>query len=661
MDEYKKILINLIQKCKDTLTKNPEYVSSVKLLKKINKAIINDNPQNLKIDYDKIISLSSEEISLFTSPVCERIISSLPYAIQKRGVTTVTILKNIKMLEEDLINNKIKSHTLKIKRFDVLLNDIENITSKNYKKILDFIEFSFNSKSIDDKTAMDLNFYVLRKYNSLSLNTVKENKVEIIKLIENRSEVDDIRKQLEQSFSKYGYNYDVVELDKYIGEENFVKYAKTGYVDYVLSKFYKYGVTQKDLYNKKTFYNIVIDNDKKTFNSIIEFVDENGCSLSKLLYFPSIFSKKVREYVFNEKNIKIFGCNLDFLKNIELYKKLKSVDKISDSIIDELGIYLCTSNELISKNMEILLKYNVVSLDKFPDTAISLCGNNVEYFIDRFIETSIYEEKLLQNNTSLLFSLTKLLAFYKIKRAIDMGESLFNEKDSLRKVFVNDSVEHLGISLSDDFETIIQKEIPMEDFDNIDVSKKKYLPNKFFPDDNISWEDSYKIIYKNLYEYRTYKPTELFVVDKIKANLIEKIFERDYSNVVLNDDCFVNSFIHLLDEIVYCDFDGNTKPLKNSNLQYVFMHSSFPNMYLIISRCKVLRLCKLLYDNNCFINERTSLLEKEDILLSILLKDTIVSEYEVVMLRTIVRDILTIGLIKVDSVDKICLESSVIK
>ena len=103
MDEYKKILIDLIQKCKDTLTKNPEYVSSVKLLKKINKSIINDNPQNLKIDYDTIMSLSSEEISLFTSPICERIITSLPFAIQKRGITTDSILKNItlQMLGKD--------------------------------------------------------------------------------------------------------------------------------------------------------------------------------------------------------------------------------------------------------------------------------------------------------------------------------------------------------------------------------------------------------------------------------------------------------------------------------------------------------------------------------------------------------------------------------
>ena len=118
MDEYKKILIDLVNKCKNTILQNKDYIVSVNLLKKINESIIDDNPDTLEIDYDKIITISDEEMSLFSSSDCQRIIKSLPFAIKKTGISKISILRNIRRLGDDLKNNKIKSFDAQIKRLD---------------------------------------------------------------------------------------------------------------------------------------------------------------------------------------------------------------------------------------------------------------------------------------------------------------------------------------------------------------------------------------------------------------------------------------------------------------------------------------------------------------------------------------------------------------
>ena len=92
------------------------------------------------------------------------------------------------------------------------------------------------------------------------------------------------------------------------------------------------------------------------------------------------------------------------------------------------------------------------------------------------------------------------------------------------------------------------------------------------------------------------------------SKVANKIFERYYLNVIKEDDNIVNDpFVKLLDNALYCDLDGNTKPIKNTELQYVFTHSLCPNISLVISRYKVLRLCKLLKDNKCYETNKTKL------------------------------------------------------
>ena len=165
------------------------------------------------------------------------------------------------------------------------------------------------------------------------------------------------------------------------------------------------------------------------------------------------------------------------------------------------------------------------------------------------------------------------------------------------------------------------------------------------------------IIYFNkLYRYTTFSPLEIYAnfdrvnVSSLRGERISSIFKKDYSRVILHDELrgvLHDEFIKLLDNVVYCNIYGESRNLKINDLQYVFSHPSFPNVNITISRYKVLRLCKLLKENDCWINKDSSRVDKENCLLSIILKDTILSETEFLALRMTIKEILSNGIIKV--------------
>ena len=194
-----------------------------------------------------------------------------------------SVLKNLLFLRDDLLNNKVKSFSNHDKSLNALSEIInEELYKKNYNVILDFIKLSFENGLIDNETVINLSFYILEKCNDYGLEKSSNEEIEVVELEKNDGSVLDNRRKLEDVFSKYGYVYDRDSLNRCGGEENFVKYSNIGYVDYVLSKFKRYGIVKDELYRKKSFYNIIIDDDKDTFNSILDFVDHNECSLSKV-------------------------------------------------------------------------------------------------------------------------------------------------------------------------------------------------------------------------------------------------------------------------------------------------------------------------------------------------------------------------------------------
>ena len=679
MDNYKKLLINLVKKYKDTLTSSPEYVTCHRLIKKIEDSIISDVPNSIKINYDKIGSITEEELLMFTSSDCGKILKSIPLILNMSGFKNrdASVLKNLLFLRDDLLNNKVKSFSNHDKSLNALSEIInEELYKKNYNVILDFIKLSFENGLIDNETVINLSFYILEKCNDYGLEKSSNEEIEVVELEKNDGSVLDNRRKLEDVFSKYGYVYDRDSLNRCGGEENFVKYSNIGYVDYVLSKFKRYGIVKDELYRKKSFYNIIIDDDKDTFNSILDFVDHNECSLSKLLYLPSVFSKRNREYLMKDNadsnkgisvsNFKITGSNNDFFKNIRLFMKLKGIDVINNEDLDEISKYVSTPHSLIQKNINVLLKYKIIGKNELPESIVSLCGIRTEYLIDRFIELSLYEAYLLPKvdgdkilpsvGTSRLYLTTSDLMFYKLKRAQDVGDSVLHSNGWLKGVFSNDREDYMGIRLERDGKKVIgivQEPMSMDDMDNIDSSIKKWLPDKFYSNRDISWEDAARMQFNNLYKYNVYSPIDIFGKDSVKGELVGRIFNEDFEKVNNSIDVLDDEFVKLLDNSIYCDAFGNDKNIRINAYQYEFVHQAFPNMHVVISRYKVLRLCKLLHDNDCWINNNTSMIDKENMLLSVLVKDSILSEYELVMMRMVVRSILNNGLVKVSNVENI--------
>ena len=141
MDNYNKILNNLVKKYRDTLTSSHEYVTCCRLKKKIEDSIIDDNLNNIRINYDKICSITDEELGMFKSLDCEKIVKSIPLILKMSGFKNrdASVLKNLLFLRDDLLNNKFKSFSQHEKSLDVLSEIInENLYKKNYNIVLDF-------------------------------------------------------------------------------------------------------------------------------------------------------------------------------------------------------------------------------------------------------------------------------------------------------------------------------------------------------------------------------------------------------------------------------------------------------------------------------------------------------------------------------------------
>jgi hypothetical protein len=254
------------------------------------------------------------------------------------------------------------------------------------------------------------------------------------------------------------------------------------------------------------------------------------------------------------------------------------------------------------------------------------------------------------------------LKFYKMKRAKAVGDSVLASNGGIKIIFRDDSEGYMGISRSVNSDgdcMILQEPISLEkmSFDG------KKLPD--FVQHKISSSKNQELTYFDyLYKYRIVSPVEIFAasddenITVLKGERLNSIFSEDFKTVLNDDeldDIASDKFIKLLDSAIYCDVDGDSKKVKVDHLRYEFLHPKFPDVRVVVSRYKVLRLCKLLKENASWINDNSSNVDIENTLLAVIVKDSIVSEVELMMLRLAVKNILFNGIIKVPEigVDKV--------
>lgn len=664
----KNMLLNLLEKNREFLRNNPDYVKAQLVLKKLESFIIKGESDELSLYFDAINDLTDEDLAVFTSPRCVRILDSFPALSSKKGWRIESVIRLIKELEQDIIENKIKHISEEKKELDELYRLVsDGLISDNYEKILNFIDTSVKNDLLTMEDGFALNFYVLREC-SIN-NRILDDELEIVELKINNDDISFVKERLIEIFLEYGYEYDSVKLGDL--EDKLLKYVDVDYVSYVLSMFKKYNINNNTLYlRKKTFYGIILDNNRETFDKILEFVDNNDCSLKTLLSMPAIFSKKKRKYMERNKNnnnmlspdkdlFEIHGVQQDFFENLELYKQLSGTSVIDDNELVGLSKFLCTPSVLVKKNLQILKLYKIINNGQYPRSIVSLCGNSTEYLIDRYIEVGLYEQYLrgrYQMNgeykeprgTSYLDRDNNPFRFYKLKRAKDLGEDVFASNAGIKKVFHDDTAEYMGISLvrEDDNKKIMQKPLSFEEMyklrDEVIMNMTHYIHDKVIN------HDIALAYFENLYKYREVTPIQLFSQSTddrsiLKGERINGLFRKDYKQILTLDDIKAledDDIISALDNSFCYDSENNKRNVKVSEFKYEFTDYNIPGVVVTISRYKVLRLCKLLKEDGCWINNNILDSDTLNTMMSVLLKDTIISEVELEVLKSSVIEIL---------------------
>ena len=557
-------------------------------------------------------------------------------------------------------------------KYQLLLDAIEK--NNNPTILFDFIDECFNQQKITIVEAIKLNTFIAISYNNIELETEEENATKTTEskkrfnvLIEENDNQNEIENNLKELFERYEYPYNE-EIFKPAGMSKMKKFAKIDNAKKVLDFFKSNNIKSEDFNAKniKSIINIIVFYDGESINGINDFIKNNNCTLSTLLGFPSIFFKSTKEYAFklrgdkktivkpnNSTLLAPVGRFDDFIANIELLKKsgrliLDENKKVTDESLgvhkdgDGFKIFLQESNVVITKNLKIMQMYGLISENELPNALMAAQGSHVEYILDRFIEAGLFNI-LKENNYYMHKFLYTKFRWYKIKLAMILGEKITPSRGKgLSTTLTNEDISYYGMKRSTEngyIDTISQKNvkncIPHEFYEYL---KTKLFAKRYIYREVDSSEKQKYDIYK--YYFKLYEES----VSKIFYNLcnnaedsqvklqsqqlsfeITKAFSKDFKDTENYNDIETDEYVKFIDNAL-------DKTDNNTYLIYKKEDEFNPTLNIYISRNKFLRLCKLLKENNCWINNKMNAEQKTAIILSALLKDTIVTNFEYRML-----------------------------
>lgn len=649
----KDILLNLFEEMNVELD---EYLYINKILIDIDKVIE---------DYTKI-DILDENLKAFDE-ISKKIIFYIKLQIKNNLEINETELKNSILYIRNEIEKKLPENAEyyealweMVCHFKNLKDVIESNLKSDYNLILEFIELCYKEKKLTIEQAINLNFEVV---NSLIEEKMKNEYEEEVILEEN--EVS-IQNELENLFIKYDYDFNKLKLNV---KDMFNKYAKLDYTEYILSKLKAYNVTQNDLErSQKTILNIILDRKNNTFDEICKFIDENNCSMNKLLEISSVFHRKKKSFISKKllkitedgdkvnsskerkpiEELTICGTYDDFKANIDLFCSYDDSITINNEYFRVNKTVLTSPHNKIKSNLAILRQYGISKPNEIPKEKTCLIGKYTAYQLDRFIEVGLHD--YIKNNTSYICRPKSPFKFYKIRRGQDLGD-IITSKAGMKRIYTSDNEDAHGISRvldNPDDETkkyrIIQEELDRSVLDEFPDSSKRdirYRYDKLFPNE----------YYKNLnsisYRFQEFTPSKIFFGKSTSSisRLLDSILELDEYNTYFEygSEVLEDKYIKMLDT-AYCrtvENNGeNTYDIKTDENTYTFRPLKFPNAKITISRQKVLRLCYLLKKNDIWIEDDYSLEDKVDFMLSVLVKDSVLSYWELNYLRNILKTII---------------------
>lgn len=631
----KDLLIELYNEMKNEYQ---EYLRYFHTIRKLN-GIIEGNKE--------IIDLNSSDLELFDDD-CKNIIENIKYISlfqlgeysKEETNNSLVFIKEqlIKKIKKDVsYYDKLYKNLKYLSNLEESFNDIQN----NYSLIMEFIEFCYKEKKITLEQAISLNLDIVNAY------IIKKDNDDVVEEIIEENE-EPIYEQLEELFEKYGYDFN--ELEKKV-REKFNKYVKLDYTEYILSKLFEFGVTKEEVKSyQKTIFKIIIDK-KNTFDEICEFINNNDCTMSKMLSFDTMFHKKKVKYIQKNKkhphiidtppksetDLTIIGTYDDSIKNIELLKNNTNIGKITNKFLENKQVFINTQHSKIIKNLEILREYGIIGKNEFPDDVSCLIGIFTGYQLDRFIEVGL--EDYIKTYPSYVNKTKSPFKFYKIRRGNDLGDTVVFGRGMYKK-FTDDNNSYEGISRVqiDDEIKINQQYLKYEQLRGIPQERKRtpFISRH----ERLSSTEYLKRLYKDGYRYQEFTSHQIFHKTELTFSyVIDTILKNDDYNVdYVNTDIYNNDYIKALDNYI-CETNEGSYPLKQDNNTYVFRPYKFPNLGIIISRQKVLRLCNLLNQSGILMDKNLTYDTKINVILSAVVKDSIISYWEFNYIRHILKSV----------------------
>ena len=555
-------------------------------------------------------------------------------------------ITNNSLIEKDEIANFIKViYNIVNEEYQTLLKKLsyydeidESIRNFRQDILINFITNCFKHKNINREEYINLSKYIMSKELS------KKEPEELLNEVVIDENTIDLSKTLSDIFNNFGYDMDSIPVRE---KKKLLKYAKIDNVKEVLSFLKEYSINPINFQERiKIITDLIIFYDRHSISKIKEFLMHNACSLNTLLGIGTIFfsrdikfkfRKHLSDGTFEEKEApKVIpqGNFESFLYNIELIKKdlgYTSDYKITDNDLANRNILLVLPKEVVSKNLTILKRYGIVKDNKLPKALSSLNTKNTEYLLDRYIEAGLYDYLVIKQ-PNLSPDDNDEFRWFKIKRARQLGDNIF-ATHGIKQIYINDD-EMYGISkTASGIRQVVLNDEKLNQGLNI-LSLKIQKPvtrlelfNRYF---------NCRIIY----------PTYIF-----KANLngeayptygskIESAFLKNYQ---INDNQIYvveqDPVIRYLDNLKISSNEEYI-PIKKNDYEYYF---AFPGKNgnaktnLIISRQKVLRLCSLLKQEQLWVTDDMPEIMRENIILSVLLKDTIVTTNEIAGIRGFIR------------------------
>lgn len=665
-----KIIFELLREDKDKNEDNNRVYTTYNELINILKNCIN-NPSALNDIKDKLDIIIDTEIKEFITFMISFLGS---------GIT----------INNDEINNKINEYVIKlenerntrkeviecrenIKNIDKLLSIINNGYSDDIEPLIDYIRNCYNDERIDFSTYVNLNMYLLvQKSSFYKKSELYDNTTDNVILEENDAETrKNIRESLITLFKDKGFDYELIE-EMY--KDKIETFSKIENVTKVLDFLKKYKLSP----NKISVFQIIIADlfiyfDEDAINRVDIFLDNNpDTSLDTLLRMSSIFfdrKKDFKEKTRDGRIIKdghgkvIVGNSKDFSVNVELYKKLLGKDEsysMSDEDFIDREVFFSTPNVVLVRNLTLFRLYGIVSLDSngelidkeaFNRNSSCFVARNAEFILDRCIESNLYN--YIKKYRTILNRSSSLLMWYKIKRAYSLGDNIrFNDSDlstsRLKGIFTDDEWSYNGISRvvrTDDRGYDINQEVmSMEDL--VRGNKSYPIPQgipEFYAEKEFSYFYKYKVYDANdivdIVRRRNFIANFNYFKDKMSSvdDVLKNYYSRDKGKA-FNNDIFFDPFISVLDNGKNLNSHININKSSNGLAYKINVVSNgWPDLNIVISRPKVLKICNLLKKENLWFDERSSYDEIVALILVSLTKDTVLSEFEMNTLKYVSR------------------------